>query len=98
MKSFTQGCEELATLGERFRSSTNPERVESIPHIPFVEFDFITPQQLAKFILKRNLAVVFFLSGDVSAHRFDLREANRANPVTILPSELPQVVALGFHP
>ena len=30
----------------------NPERVESIPHIPFVEFDFVTPQQFPELILK----------------------------------------------
>jgi len=30
----------------------NPERVASIPHIPFVKFDFITCQQLPELSLK----------------------------------------------
>jgi hypothetical protein len=44
--------------------------VESIPRIPFVEFDFVTAQQLVELVLKRQLAMMFLLSCDVIAHGF----------------------------
>jgi hypothetical protein len=38
--------------GNETKNQPNPERVASIPDIPFVKFDFITPQQFAHLILK----------------------------------------------
>ena len=50
----------------------NPERVESIPNIPFIKFNFVMPQQLPELILKRSLAMTLLLSGEMISHRFDL--------------------------
>ena len=52
--------------------SSTLKRVESIPDIPFVEFDFVTTQQWPELILKRNLALMFLLRGDVIPHGFNL--------------------------
>lgn len=67
------------------------ERVESIPHIPFVEFDLVSAQQLPKFVLKRNHAMMFLLPGDVFAHGFNLRKTDGENPVVVLPREIREV-------
>ena len=45
---------------------TNPERVESIPHIPFIKFNFIALQQLPKLILKRHPLMMVFLPEDIT--------------------------------
>jgi hypothetical protein len=50
----------------------NSERVASIPHIPLVKFNGVAFQEFPKFILKRNLPVMFLLSGDVILHRLNL--------------------------
>jgi hypothetical protein len=59
----------------------NLEEVQSIPHILFVKCDFVTPQQLPEFILKRGLPMMFVLSGDVISHRPDLGKTNGENAV-----------------
>src|SRR5258705_9997518 len=87
----------VATLGSRI-GFINPERVESVPDVTFVEFNLVTSQQLPKLILKGNLAMMFFLPGDVVAHRLNLREADRENPIAILPGEVLQVRRSGFQP
>ena len=46
------GCALRATLGENQYNFTNPERVESIPHIPLIKFHRVAFQKLAEFILK----------------------------------------------
>src|SRR5262245_9467833 len=71
------------TLGQRSTNLTNPNGVESIPHIPFVEFDLVTAQQLPEFVLKRDLAMMFLLFGNVFAHGFNLRKADGENPITV---------------
>ena len=63
----------------------NLEKVESIPHILFIKRDLVTPQQLAEFILKRGLPMMFLLSGDICPHRLDLGKADGENAVAILP-------------
>src|ERR1035441_5526103 len=43
-----QRSEERATLGSHSTMPFNPERVASTPHISFVKFNFISPQQFPK--------------------------------------------------
>ena len=96
--AIIQGCEERATratLGKRVTSPLNPERVESIPHVTFIEFHSISSKQPAELILKRNLPVVLLLSRDVVLRRFNLRKANREDPVAILPGETFQIRPFG---
>ena len=93
-----QCCRAAATLGTQSNIPINPKRVESIPHIPFIEFDFITLQQLSEFVLKRNLPMMFFLPGDVISHVFDLREADGENAIAVLPCEIREVGRFGFQP
>ena len=50
----------------------NPERVASIPHIPFIKFNIVAFQEFPELILKRNLAMMFLLPGDVFPNRLDL--------------------------
>ena len=69
----------------------NPAGVASIPEIPFVKFDFVSAQQLPELILKRNFAMMFFLSSDVNAHQFNLRKANREYPLAVLPRKIREV-------
>src|ERR1700733_6610044 len=38
---------------------------DSIPHVPFVEFDLMSPQEESNFILERPCAMVLLLRGDV---------------------------------
>jgi hypothetical protein len=47
-----QGCEARATLGKQTTVSSTLQRVESIPQISFVKFQFISPQERAKLVLK----------------------------------------------
>src|SRR2546429_9462097 len=50
-----------------------PERVEhnsSIPNISLVKLNLISPQELAKLILKRNPAMMTLLSSDVALYLF----------------------------
>src|SRR5208282_1811020 len=42
--------------------------------------------------------MVLLLSGDISPHRFDLRESNGENPVTILPGKVAKARASGLDP
>ena len=76
----------------------NPERVESVPQISFVEFKFIPPQEFAKLVLKGYLAMVLFLSNDIFPHHFDLRETNGEYSITILPGKVTKVGVFRFHP
>ena len=46
------GPQRGTTLGHGPTNIINPEWVESIPHVPFVEFDFVATQQLAELVLK----------------------------------------------
>jgi len=41
-----------ATLGIQPTKVANPERVESIPNVSFIEDNFVTFQQRSQFILK----------------------------------------------
>ena len=77
---------------------TNSERVVSIPYIPLVKFNGVAFQEFPKLILKRNLPVMFLLSGDVISHRLNLRKSDGENAVAILPREIIQVGAFGFQP
>jgi hypothetical protein len=61
---------------ENVPQSDYPERVASIPDIPLIEFDFVTLQQPAELILKRNLAVMFFLRRNVGSNFVNLRLAD----------------------
>ena len=76
----------------------NPERVESIPHIPFIKRHFVSLQKFPKLLLKRNFAMMLLLSGDIIPHRFHLRIADGENAVAILPREIVQVGAFSFQP
>src|SRR2546421_726394 len=58
---------ELPWAGRRIEI-LNPERVESVPNVAFVTFNLVSPQQLPKLILKRHLAMMLFLPGNVIAH------------------------------
>src|SRR5260221_8712942 len=51
----------------------------------------LSTQQLAEFVLKRNLAMMLLLTGNVVAHRFNLRKANGENAVAVLPREIRKV-------
>ena len=64
-----QGREERATLGQCSNQWVNPKRVESIPHIALVKFNFVSLQKFTKFILKRNHSMMLLLSGNVIPHR-----------------------------
>jgi hypothetical protein len=55
MQSFSLGLRGTSYPRGTNNEFINPERVESIPNISLVEFDFVALQKLAKFILKRNL-------------------------------------------
>ena len=82
---LAQGCE--ATLG--FMSQDHyPERVESIPHIPFVKVDFVARQQKPKLILKRFVLMMLDLIGDVPLQRFDMRRTNGKGAITSLPMKI----------
>jgi len=78
--------------------SINPERVESIPHIPLVKGDVVAPQEAAKLILKRNLPVMLLLPGNVGAHVIHLRLPNGENAVAGLPCKIGQIRCLRLHP
>jgi len=91
IQSLSPGLARSDYPGWAINKSINPERVESIPHIPFVEFDFVTAQQLPELVLKRNLAMMFLLPGDVFAHGLNLRKADGENAVAVLPCEIREV-------
>jgi hypothetical protein len=91
-------CRHAATPGKSSRKFTNPERVGSIPQIPFVIFNFMPSQKFAQLILKRNLPVMFLLPRDVIPHRDQLRKADGENTVAALPRKIPQLRAFGFEP
>jgi len=74
----------------------NPERVASIPHMPFVKFNLVAFQEIPKLILQRNTAMMFLLPGDVIPHRLDLRKTDGENTVAILPREIMKVWAYFF--
>ena len=52
----------------------SPERAEHdlIPHIPFIKFNAMPFEQCAQLVLKTHLAMMVFLSLDVSLHGFDI--------------------------
>ena len=64
------------------------EKVESIPHITFVERNSVAFEQLAKLVLKRRFAVMFFLALDVIAHGFELRKTHGKGAVAALPRKI----------
>src|SRR5436190_17626729 len=72
--------------------------VESIPQVTLIEFHCVTPKQPAELILKGNFPVMLLLSCDVFLGRFNLRKANREDPVAILPGEILQIRSFGFQP
>jgi hypothetical protein len=63
-------------------------RSTSIPNIAFVEFDLVTLQELAVFLLKTDLCVMIRLVADVADQFFDLRLAHRKATVSALPGKL----------
>jgi len=71
-------------------------RSTSIPNIAFVEFDLVTSQKLAVFVLKTDLHVMIRLVLDVVDQFFDLRLAHRKTSVAALPGKL--FNALRFNP
>lgn len=70
----------------------------SIPHISFIKRDVVAFEKCPVFILKRFLAVVFALVGDVLAHGFDIGSGNGEGSVSGLPCECGEFRALGFDP
>jgi hypothetical protein len=70
----------------------------SIPHIPFIEGDAVPFQELSVFLLKRFLAVVLSLVGDVFANGFDVRFGNSESPITGLPAETDEPRSLRLDP
>jgi hypothetical protein len=85
-------------LGQHPKKIINPEKVASIPNIPFVEFNRVAFQEFPKLVLKRNLPMMLLLSGDVIPHRLNLRKADGENAVAILPREIMQIGTFGFQP
>jgi hypothetical protein len=89
---------------ERLVSSQESERpgaapsARSIPDISLVEFDLVPEEELSKFVLKRDLAVMVFLRLDVSNDIRDARLADREGGVTGLPAELGDSGSFGLHP
>ncbi len=58
----------------------------------------MTFQELPVFLLKRFLAVVFLLVGDVIANGFDVGLGNGESPVARLPCEMGKLISLRFNP
>ena len=85
-----------ATLGQRHVWIINSERVESVPHVPLVECNFISFQQKPELILKGNLSMMLLLPLDIIMYRRKLREADGENAITVLPRELPQIRTFVF--
>lgn len=66
-----------------------PERVrESIPHISFIKFNFVSFQKRAELVLKRNPFVMLALVANVFANPFHSRLAHRKRAVTALPKKM----------
>jgi hypothetical protein len=66
----------------------------SIPHIAFIEFDFMLPQKRPQLILKRQFPVMFLLVGDVYLYLFKTGLADREIRVTALPLKIGVIPAL----
>lgn len=69
---------------------------DSIPHVPFVEIQTRLPQQPSKLILKRRLAMMFFLTSDVCDDPIRFSRAHRERPISRLPAECAHTLCL--HP
>lgn len=70
----------------------------SIPHIPFIKRDTVFGQQSTVFVLKRHLAMMLRLMGNVGLQRRAMRGADGKDPVTALPMETRISSALGLQP
>ena len=58
---------------------------ESIPHVTFISFDFVSLEELPEFFLERLRTLMLFLVLDVTPHVVDAGICDRKSPVTILP-------------
>lgn len=74
--------------------AARPARVSSIPDILLVPFLLVLPKEFPQFILKRHLAVVFFLIRDVLRHFVEVGLAHGEIRVSALPGEIGQDAAL----
>jgi len=93
-----KGCRVCAaTLGTATPTS-NPARVESIPHILFIKFDFVSSKQLADFILKLRSGDGAFPVRRCRCGRPHLRKANGENPITTLPCKFLHLRRLSLQP
>ncbi len=71
------------------RRSPEGATSRSVPHVPFVKFDLVLSQQVAKLLLERPPPVVLGLIADVARHVLNLGLADRKRPVSRLPREGP---------
>src|SRR5262245_55803714 len=88
--SIAQG-ERSEALGTRqtFRQAPSG-RDSSIPDKALIKFDFMTRQKQPEFVLKRDLAVVLLLVGDVGFDPWSVGSANRERSIPRLPLKISQ--------
>ena len=69
-----------------------------IPHVSFIPFHSMFPQQCPELVLKRGLPMVFLLSGDIIAQGVQVRCADGKDAVTSLPGKIMQRDVARFDP
>ena len=72
-----------------FEKWPRPERAQkSVPHISFIEFNFVSFEKSPEFVLKRNLFMMIALMADVISHLFNRGLAHRKGAVAALPIKI----------
>ena len=64
----------------------------------FVYFHSILSQNAPQLILKRNIAVMLLLTGDIFLNRRNMIRAYPEQPISILPVEVAQIPEFSFQP
>ena len=74
--------------GNRHSHATNPERVASIPQIPFIPFQIMFFQHHPEFLLKTNFPMMLFLRGNIFFNDIQIRRTNRKRSISRLPCKM----------
>ncbi len=61
---------------------------DSIPHVPFIPFQFVPPQDFEELVLKCNPAMMLFLIRQVRLHLVELRITHSKCTISALPFEI----------